>query len=165
MNDSRREGSGLPEYVAALESAFGVPSQAGTGSAVFFERQAAGTDLQKLALEKYRHFVGDLWERFGEQAWMGPWKQVYARVDGSQGGIVAELRGLPDPGARSSAEMIVTVVEGAEEARAALSKAYDDPAVSELRIFELGDGAAISGLLVAGRRASGEATFLVFLMD
>ena len=54
----------------------------------------------------------------------------------------------------------------AEAARAALSAAFDDPKVSELRVFNLGDGEAMSGLLVAGRRgASGESTFLVFLMD
>ena len=62
--------------------------------------------------------------------------------------------------------MILDSIEGAETARAALSAAFDDPAVSELRAFNLGDGEAMSGLLVAGRRgASGEATFLVFLMD
>ena len=38
--------------------------------------------------------------------------------------------------------------------------------MTELRVFNLGDGEAMSGLLVAGRRgATGEATFLVFLMD
>jgi hypothetical protein len=37
--------------------------------------------------------------------------------------------------------------------------------VAELRVFNLGDGEAMSGLLVAGRRASGDATFLAFLMD
>ena len=62
--------------------------------------------------------------------------------------------------------MILEGVEGAEQARAALAAAYDDPAVTELRVFNLGDGEAMSGLLVAGRRgATGEATFLVFLMD
>jgi hypothetical protein len=38
--------------------------------------------------------------------------------------------------------------------------------VTELRAFNLGDGGAMSGLLVAGRRSlGGESTFLVFLMD
>ena len=51
-------------------------------------------------------------------------------------------------------------------AGAALSTAFDDPAVTELRAFNLGDGGAMSGLLVAGRRSpGGESTFLVFLMD
>ena len=52
------------------------------------------------------------------------------------------------------------------KARAALAAAFDDPAVTELHVFNLGDGGAMSGLLVAGRRqGTGEATFLVFLMD
>jgi hypothetical protein len=62
--------------------------------------------------------------------------------------------------------MILDHLEGAEAARTALSNAFDEPTVTELRVFNLGDGEAMSGLLVAGRRgASGEATFLVFLMD
>ena len=62
--------------------------------------------------------------------------------------------------------MILENIEGAEKARAALAAAYDAPAVTELRAFNLGDGGAMSGILVAGRRGeSGEATFLVFLMD
>ena len=41
-----------------------------------------------------------------------------------------------------------------------------DPAITELRVFNLGDGEAMSGLLVAGyRKAAAEATFLVFLLD
>jgi hypothetical protein len=39
------------------------------------------------------------------------------------------------------------------------------PAVTELRVFSLGDGAAMAGILVAGRRDNSEATFLVFLLD
>ena len=76
------------------------------------------------------------------------------------------MRRIADPDARLSVPMILDNIEGAETARAALSNAFDDPAVSELRAFNLGDGEAMSGILVAGRRgASGDATFLVFLMD
>ncbi|MCB0201860.1 MAG: hypothetical protein KDI03_17475, partial [Anaerolineae bacterium] len=60
--------------------------------------------------------------------------------------------------------MILDNVDNAEAARAALAAVYDDPAVTELRVYTLGDGEAMSGLLVAGRRGS-EATFLVFLLD
>jgi Asp/Glu/hydantoin racemase len=97
---------------------------------------------------------------------MGPWKEVYARAPGVAPDITAEMRSLADPDARLSVPMILDNIEEAETARAALSAAFDDPAVSELRAFNLGDGEAMSGLLVAGRRgASGEAIFLVFLMD
>jgi hypothetical protein len=65
-----------------------------------------------------------------------------------------------------SIPMILEVVENAEAARQALAAAYDDAAVTGLAVYTVGDGEAMSGLLVAGRRGeTGEATFLVFLMD
>ncbi len=155
-----------PAYVTALEAAYGAPSQAGFGSAVFYEPLGADDSLTDAALAKYKYFVGDLWERWGEDAWMGPWKEVYTRKPGAKPDIVAELRGIADPDAAISAPMILDVVQDAEGARAALAAAFDDPAVTELRVFNLGDGGAMSGILVAGRRGeTSDATFLVFLLD
>jgi hypothetical protein len=155
-----------PAYLTALEAAYGAPSQAGFGSAVFYEPLRAGDDLTQAALAKYKHFTGELWERWGEAAWMGPWKEVYVRPTGAKPDIVAELRGITDQDAAISAPMILDSVQDAESARTALSAAFDDPAVTELRVFNLGDGGAMSGILVAGHRgATGVAMFLVFLMD
>lgn len=155
-----------PDYLAPMEAAYGAPGEAGFGSAVFHEILKGSDDLPQAAKVKYRTFVGQLWDRFGEEAWMGPWKEVYVRDPATRPDIAAELRGIGDPDARLSVPMVLENVEGAEAARAALSAAFDDPEVSELRVFNLGDGGAMSGLLVAGRRgASGETTFLVFLMD
>jgi hypothetical protein len=162
----QKSDANKPAYITALEAAYGAPSQAGFGSAVFHEPIAAGDDLTQAALAKYKYFTGELWERWGEAAWMGPWKEVYTRPTGAKADIVAELRGIADPDAQNSVPMILENIEGADKARAALAAAYDDPAVTELRVFNLGDGGAMSGLLVAGRRrTTGEATFLVFLMD
>ena len=158
--------SAKPAYVADLEAAYGPPSQAGFGSAVFYEPLDADDSLTEAALAKYKYFTGELWERWGEDAWMGPWKEVYARPAGATADIAAELRGITDVDARNSAPMILDVVQDAEAGRAALAAAFDDPAVSELRVFNLGDGGAMSGILVAGRRAdTADATFLVFLLD
>jgi hypothetical protein len=155
-----------PEYLTDLTAAYGAPSQQGFGSAVFHETLQDTDDLTHAALSKYRYFVGDLWERYGEQAWLGAWRQVYAREAGAHPNIVGELRGIADPDTRRSVPMVLEGIERAEAARAALSAAFDDPAVSELRVFNLGDGEAMSGLLVAGRRGlTGEGTFLVFLYD
>ena len=155
-----------PEYVTDLEAAYGAPSQAAFGSAVFHEQLKATDSLEQAALAKYKYFVGDQWERFGEAAWMGPWKAVYTRPADGKRDIIAELRGITDRDARQSVEMILDNVDAPEKARAALAAAFDDPAVTELRVFNLGDGGAMSGILVAGRRgATGEATFLVFLLD
>ena len=158
--------SNKPDYVTRLESSYGAPSQAGFGSAVFHEQMKADDDLEQGALAKYQYFTGDLWQRWGEEAWMSPWKEVYARQAGAKPDIVAELRGIADPDAAISVPMILDNIDGAEQARAVLAAAYDDPAVTDLWVYNLGDGAAMSGLLVAGyRKGTGEATFLVFLMD
>jgi len=60
---------------------------------------------------------------------------------------VSELRGITDPDAGRSAPMILDNVDGAGAARAALADAFDVPAVTELRVFNLGDGTAMSGIL------------------
>jgi len=156
----------LPEYATALQAAYGAPSQAAFGSAVFYEPKTGNADLTTLALAKYKYFVGDLWGRYGEEAWMGPWKEVYVRPAGAKPGIVAELNGITDVDARNSVPMILDVVQDAAQAKAALAAAFDDPAVTDLRVFNLGDGGAMSGVLVAGRRPdTGAALFLVFLLD
>jgi hypothetical protein len=157
---------GVPGHVQQLQRAYGPPSEQGFGSAVFHSTLRPGDSLATAALEYYRRFVGSKWQRFGEQAWMGSWREVYSRGEDAPHDIVAELRGIADPDTRNSVPMILEVVEDAAAARAALSAAFDAPQVTELRVFNLGDGGAMSGLLVAGRRAAtGEAVMLVFLLD
>ena len=154
-------------YLAKLEAAYGPPSQQGFGGAVFHEVLQPADDLATAALAKYRHFVGPLWSRFGEQAWMGPWREVYARPSGARRDVVAELRANEDRAAQMSVALLLDAMENAADARAALAVAFDDPTVTELRVFNIGDGAAMSGLLVAGRRAAASegATYVIVLMD
>ena len=61
--------------------------------------------------------------------------------------------------------MILDDVDDADTAQAALAAAFDDPLVTELRVFNLGDGGAMSGILVAGKLQNHGAIFLVFLLD
>lgn len=155
-----------PVAVIGLETAYGAPSRAGFGSAVFYEPLPATGDLEQAAIEKYRYFVGELWERFGADAWMSSWKEVYARPAGYRPDTVAELSAITDRDAALSTPMILDNLDGAAQARAALAAVFDDPAVTEFRVFTLGDGGAMSGLLIAGSLPdSGVAIFLVFLMD
>jgi hypothetical protein len=155
-----------PAYVTALEAVYGAPSQAGFGSAVFYQLLPADADLEHAAKEKYRYFVGDLWKCYGEAVWMGPWKEVYARKAGVKPDIVYELRNITDPEAAISVPMILDNLDGAEKARATLSSAYDLHAADDLRVYNLGDGGAMSGILIAGRQnVTGDAIFLVFLLD
>lgn len=161
-----REQADTRTNVARLEAAYGQPSQAAFGSAVFTAQLEGNGDLEEVALDTYRHFVGDLWERYGEEAWMGSWKQVFARPAGATPDIVAELRGIADELTAMSVPMILDTIDDADAARAALAAVFDDSAVTDLRVYSIGDGEAMSGLLVAGSRAgNNEGTFLVFLMD
>lgn len=100
-----------------------------------------------------------------EEAWLSAWKQVYIREPEFDHDIVAEMRGITDLDARLSVPMILDGLENAEAAKRAQSIAYNHEDVVDLRIYTLGDGGAMSGLLVAGRRSNGETTFLVFLYD
>ena len=152
-----------PAYVTALEAAYGAPSQSGFGSAVFFET-ADASDLEKIARANYKYFLGKNWEQFGETLWLKEWKLLYARGKNKHD-IVAELQAIPAAEAKLSVPMILENIENADAARAALSAAYDDASVSQLLVFSIGDGEALSGILIAGQRTNGETTSLVFLMD
>ena len=149
-----------------LEQAYGPPSQSGFGSAVFRDALPPDTGLAEAALATYRRFVGPNWDRFGEQAWLSAWREVHARAAGSPRNIVAELQAITDADARRSVPLLVEAPEDAVAARAALSAAFDDAAVTELKVFTVGDGEAMSGLLVAGRRAQArDAICVIVLMD
>ncbi len=154
----------VPVYVVALESAFGAPSQAGFGSAVFYEVTIAAANLEQVAQEKYRYFVGDLWERFGAGTWLSTWRLLYTRSD-QRRDIASELLAITDHDARQLAPLIVDNGSRAASSREALTAAYDDETVSALRVYRIGDGAALAGLLIAGWRDNGEAVFLTLLLD
>lgn len=61
--------------------------------------------------------------------------------------------------------MLLDNISEAETARKSLSASFDGADVVDLVVYTLGDGEAISGILIAGRRNTGEATFLVFLWN
>lgn len=167
MSESKKANAAAskPQYVTDLEKAYGPPSQAAFGSAVFFAKLEPDADLEKEALAKYKYYVGKLWDQYGEDAWMGPWKEVYVRKAGNKKDVVKELNGIEDDSASISVPMILENIDNADAAVGALAAAYDDPAVADFRVYNIGDGAAMSGLLLAGRRENSEATFLVFLLD
>lgn len=109
--------------------------------------------------------MGDLWEQWGLEACLSPCKISYTRPPKSDHDIVGELRKVEDFDIRMQVGMILDEIENSDAARAALDQAYDAPEVAGLGLYNVGDGAAMSGLLLAGKRANGEATFLMFLLD
>ncbi len=155
---------GEPDDFQALQAVFGQPSQGAWGSAVFVSRIEGRDDLEARALETYRTFVGDAWERFGADAWMSGWRLEHERSGG--GDTVAALEGSGSVAVRSAADILVNAGPApADEARALIKRAFDAPDTDIVRIYEVGDGGAYSGLLIGARRASGDAAFLVFIMD
>lgn len=153
----------VPAYVKRLASAFGPPSNSAWGSAVFFEVGIEDGELAKRAVQYYRHFVGDLWQRFGEKAWMSGWTLAFTRH--GAGDLVKELEQSGNRVIKRGSELLLRVPDSEADRVVAFHEAFDDPAVALLEVYAAGDGGAYSGLMVAGRRTNGEATFLVFLID
>lgn len=158
--------SEIPAYAADLETVYGGPSRNAFGSAVFFVPSAeqAGA-LEQQALDRYKHFAGETWERFGEQNWLAAWSRVHERSAGAPRDIVSELKSLPDREARQSAELLLGNAEQTAGGLDTLKRAFDDEAVSELNVYRIGDGGAMSGVLIASRRADASSLFLLLLLD
>jgi hypothetical protein len=149
-----------------LVNLYGAPCQAGFGSAVFDELIQPGTGLEAIALRYYQHFVGPLWEQYGESAWMSTWKQVYVRPTGMQPDIVAELRAIADQGtAQFVPILLLSETDDESCAQQALASVFNDPQVTDLTVYAIGDGAAMSGLLLISYCITGETTILISLLD
>lgn len=148
-----------------LEVVFGGPSDDGFGSAVFRRSIPAGDDLEQSAKSVYRDFAGEMWDRFGAAAWLGTWAELSARSHPSDGPVLDLLGSLEDPLALSSADVLVNGGSDPEAARRALVGVFDREQVSDLRIYRIGDGDAMSGLLIAALDSAAAAVFLVFMMD
>ncbi|KAA5539222.1 hypothetical protein FYK55_25230 [Roseiconus nitratireducens] len=168
MNANQSSAGERPEWVQELEQAFGGPNQAAFGTAVFSESLSSaesGQDsLEQRARHWYQFFCGNTWERFGPERWLQTWQLVFARPD-APGSIIDELSALEDPPARRSASTMLDGHDDPQKAKAALKQAFDAPTIEALQIYRIGDGDAMSGILIAGRRTAGDSAFVTFLLD
>jgi hypothetical protein len=151
--------------IADLERVYGKANDTGFGSAVFSAITAAPSSADSVALQHYRAFLGSKLTPEREAAWMGAWKQVYTRPKGQAGDILAELGSLPDAEAKRSVPLLIEFPEDAAAARAALSAAFNHPAVTALSIYRGGDGEAISGLAITAIFSDGNCCSVIVLMD
>ena len=154
-----------PAYLLALEAVFGGPSQEGFGSAVFFMPGPQDAALEETARSCYQHFVGENWEKWGAEAWLGPWRETYRRNRAIRHDIVAELRDIQDPESRLQVRTLLDTIDDTAEAFTALAAAYNDPEMIDLQVYNLGDGDAMTGVLIAGSRKNSDVTILAFLLD
>jgi hypothetical protein len=155
------------KYVQDLITLYGPPRQLGFGSAVFYEEIEPDSDLEKIALGYYQYFLGDLWNRFGEEAWMSSWREVYSRNTEGKPDILAELNEITDSEAARFVPMLLlsNYSVDSNKVNKALCAAYNGPDVTNLKLYNIGDGEALSGLLMIGCRPNGETTLLIVLLD
>ena len=166
MNLSAESSANKPANVLKLEKIFGGPSQNAFGSAVFFDPDGEPpANLESPALAWYQHFAGKSWEQFGPDNWLANWRLVLARDKGQSKNIVAELQTIGDQQAMLSASMLVENHEDPKLAKLALTQGFDDPSIEDLRAYRIGDGQAMSGILIAARCQRVGSVYLVFLMD
>lgn len=161
------DANSRPACVTALEAAYGAPREGGLGSSVFFVAGPGTMELEELGKAYYQRLVGkEMWDRIGGEQWLRQWGEVYRRgAELAGAGIRAELRGIGDHEARMLADLLLEVAETNEGAREALAQCFEAAAVEDLRIYKMGDGEAISGLLMVGRWENGDTVLLGMLMD
>lgn len=143
---------------------YGPAASSGMGSAVFTAQGVTSTTMENEALGRYRSFVGEGWDE-RSAAWQGGFKELYRRATGNTGAIDAELHAIKDPAVRGVVAMMIDEREDPAAARAALAGAFDGPNVRDLRLYSLGDGEQMAGVQIASLSESGEAVFLVMLLD
>jgi len=148
--------------VSALEAVFGKASAEGFGSAVFSNVTFEGNSTA-LAKQVYASFLGD--KTTGEYGHL--WMENFGEVSHATGktDIVETLNNITDPDAKRSVPLLIEIVSDAEAAKAALQQAFDADDISELSICKIGDGEAMSGLVVSGIYSNKENTSVIALMD
>lgn len=157
----------LRPKVVELEDVFGSASDSGFGSAVFFT-QGSGANAKSLEAESrrvYQSFCGEKWTSFGEENWLSTWKLLHQRPVGSGGDIVAEIEAIRDPESGSAAQMLLEAGPDTERAAATLRSVFNDAEISQLQIFKIGDGGAMSGAIIAAEWPSGARVLLIILLD
>jgi hypothetical protein len=152
--------------MTALENVYGKASAAGFGSAVFHEAVAATTPTDAFALKHYQAFLGPKWDAAAsESPWMIAWRPVYQRQDDGKRDILTELAGISDHEAKTSVTLLTELIENADAGRQAISQAFNHEDVSKLFVFTVGDGEAMSGIMVSAFYTDGYACSLIVLMD
>jgi hypothetical protein len=161
MNDKKN----YTPIIEALEKVYGKPVSTGFGSAVFYDDSKQNAGLASIALDAYKLFMGEKWNTETESAWMSAWKKVYERSPDTVANILNELNNIQDADAKRSVPLLTELVENAEQGKLALAAAYNHPDISQVQLFSVGDGEAMSGLLLCGLFNDHSACSVICLMD
>lgn len=153
------------EIIEALESKFGKPNNNGFGSSVFYEISREEMNLDDIALEDYKLFMGDKWTENSTIDWMGGWQKIYDRQTDGEGNIIDKIKSITDPGARTSIPLLLEGAENATETHQPLMDAFNHTDIENVGIYKVGDGDALAGLMVTAKYNNGEACTVITLMD
>ncbi|MCC5896539.1 MAG: hypothetical protein JJU32_01300 [Phormidium sp. BM_Day4_Bin.17] len=156
----------LPQYVSDLIALYGQDYGNLLGSAVFYDILDPDADLEQVALRHQRDFVGPKWFTSKQEDWLGGWILLYRRPIGQVSNIVKEFEAVYDIYEKILENFLEPLNSGDHSiACQKLAIAFDDPDVTDLRIYEMHDQDILTGRLVIGRRSNGETTTLVIVCD
>ncbi len=151
--------------IEALEKIYGKRSSTGFGSAVFYDHSKQNASLSSIALDVYKLFMGEKWKAETESTWMSTWKLVYERSPGKAADILNELNNIQDADAKRSVPLLTELIENAEQGKLALAAAFNHADISQLQVYNVGDGEAMSGILLCGLFSDQTVCSVICLMD
>jgi len=136
------------------------------GSGVFYDLLGPEVDLEQVAFEHLRKFVGPRYFEPNEDGWRNGWELLYRRPEGEPGNIVEEFEAVYDILERVL-HRFLNPLKGDDDqiAPQKLAIAFDTPEVTDLRIYQIHDEDILNGRLIISRRDNGETTTLLFICD
>jgi len=96
---------------------------------------------------------------------MKPWKKVYHREVESMTGIVTELAAIADADAKRSIALLTEFIPDPAAGIKAMASAFDHRDVKDLSVFTIGDGEAMSGIMVTAIYSGSYCCSVIALMD
>lgn len=155
-----------PKYVSDLIELYGHSSGKLLGSGVFYDILEPEVHLEQVALRHHREFVGPKFFEPKKDGWLRGWQLLYRRPEGQLGNIVKEFEAVYDILERVL-EKFLNPFSGNDYQTAPqkLAIAFDNPEVTDLRIYRIHDEDILYGRLIISRRANGETTTLIFICD
>lgn len=150
--------------IESLINVYGKPSSAGFGSAVFYNT-LKNNNLESEALNNYKAFMGGQWNADTESRWKRTWKKCFERPKGTTPDILTELNNIKDPDAKRSVPLLTELIENADQGKLALAAVFNHAEMTKVEVYTVGDGEALSGLLLCGLFTDNNVCSVICLMD
>ncbi|MDK3157424.1 hypothetical protein QPK87_12685 [Kamptonema cortianum] len=158
--------SHYPRYVSDLIALYDHSPRKLLGSGVFYDLLEPEANLEQVALRRQREFVGDKFYTPKEKDWLRGWHLLYRRPEGQAGNIVKEFESVYDICEKIWEKFLNPLGQNdSKTAPQELAIAFNDPQVTDLRIYQIHDQDILNGRLIISRRSNGETTTLIFLYD